>query len=91
VPDTIVFIVAKGKSVLEQLAYEVDGDHVTALAEPPAEPAVTFTLTPADSAALRSGELDLSVGFMRGQVKMAGDFAALLRMLPRLRAPLQLA
>ncbi len=50
---------------------------------PPADPAdVTFTATPADAQALHDGSLDLSVGFMRGQVKMAGDFGALLRFLP---------
>jgi hypothetical protein len=49
----------------------------------PAEPAaITFTASPADAQALYDGTLDLSVGFMRGQVKMAGDFGALLRFLP---------
>ena len=49
----------------------------------PAEPAdVTFTATPVDAASLHDGSLDLSVGFMRGQVKMSGDFGALLRFLP---------
>ena len=50
----------------------------------PAEPAVlTFTATPGDAQALHDGTLDLSVAFMRGQVKMAGDFGALLQFLPR--------
>src|SRR2546430_15511539 len=49
----------------------------------PTAPAdVTFTATPADAQALHDGTLDLSVGFMRGQVKMAGDFGALLHFLP---------
>jgi len=49
----------------------------------PAEPAaITFTATPADAQALHDGTLDLSVGFMRGQVKMSGDFGMLLRFLP---------
>jgi putative sterol carrier protein len=48
-----------------------------------ADPAdVIFTATPADAAALHDGSLDLTVGFMRGQVKMSGDFATLLRFLP---------
>ncbi len=46
-------------------------------------PTITFTATPADAQALHDGTLDLSVGFMRGQVKMAGDFGALLRFLPK--------
>ena len=45
----------------------------------PPEPAdITFTATPADAQAMHEGTLDLSVGFMRGQVKMAGDFGTLL-------------
>jgi hypothetical protein len=47
-----------------------------------AEADITFTATPADAQALQEGSLDLSVGFMRGQVKMAGDFGALLQFLP---------
>ena len=35
-----------------------------------------------DAQALHDGSLDLSVGFMRGQVKMAGDFGKLLQFLP---------
>jgi hypothetical protein len=50
---------------------------------PPPEPAdIVLTVTPDDAEALRDGRLDLSVGYMRGQVKMAGDFGALLRLLP---------
>ncbi len=48
----------------------------------PNRPTITFTASPADAQALHDGTLDLSVGFMRGQVKMAGDFGALLRFLP---------
>jgi putative sterol carrier protein len=49
----------------------------------PTEPAdITFTATPADAQSLHDGALDLTVGFMRGQVKMAGDFGTLLRFLP---------
>ena len=49
----------------------------------PAEPAdISFTATRADAEALHAGALDLSVGFMRGQVKMSGDFGALLHFLP---------
>jgi hypothetical protein len=38
--------------------------------------------TPADAEAVHDGALDLTVGFMRGQVKMSGDFGTLLRFLP---------
>lgn len=54
---------------------------------PPAPADVVFTVGPADAQALRDGTLDLSVGFMRGQVKMAGDFGALLRLLPATSGP----
>jgi hypothetical protein len=82
--DTVAFVVAKGKTTAESWAVAFDDD-VVRLDEMPAEPTVTFTFTPADADAYRNGALDLSVGFMRGQVKMAGDFGALLRVLPRLR------
>jgi hypothetical protein len=84
-PATVAFVVAKGKTTVKSWAVEV-GDSVRELAEVPADADVVFTFSPEDAAAYRSGELDLSVGFMRGQVKMAGDFGALLRVLPRLAA-----
>ncbi|MGH9273433.1 MAG: SCP2 sterol-binding domain-containing protein [Acidimicrobiales bacterium] len=43
---------------------------------------VTFTETFADAVAIARGELDLHVGFMRGQVKFVGDVGALMRVLP---------
>ena len=50
---------------------------------------IVFTAVPGDATAIAAGELDLSVGFMRGQVKVAGDPGALLRVLPMVsgRAP----
>jgi hypothetical protein len=80
----VEFVVAAGKKEQARSWARVDDGHVAARGEgPPTEPAdVTFTATPADAQALHDGTLDLSVGFMRGQVKMAGDFGALLRFLP---------
>jgi putative sterol carrier protein len=80
----IEFVVAKGKKELGRSYAHVDDDSVTGAADGPApRPAdIVFTVTPEDAEALRSGALDLSVGFMRGQVKMAGDFGTLLRFLP---------
>ena len=43
---------------------------------------LTFTLTPADADAVKRGELDLSVAFMRGTMKMAGDSGVLFHVLP---------
>jgi putative sterol carrier protein len=80
----VEFVVAAGKKEQARGWALVDDAAVVAKGEgAPAEPAdVTFTATPADAQALHDGTLDLSVGFMRGQVKMAGDFGALLQFLP---------
>ena len=42
-------------------------------------------MTPDVAAEFDAGTLDISVGFMRGTIKMAGDNAALLRVLPALQ------
>jgi putative sterol carrier protein len=80
----VEFVVAAGKKEQARSWAQVDDGAVVARGEgAPADPAdVTFTATPADAQALHEGALDLSVGFMRGQVKMAGDFGALLQFLP---------
>jgi putative sterol carrier protein len=80
----VEFVVAAGKKEQARGWARVDGGAVAEKGESaPADPAdVTFTATPADAQALHDGTLDLSVGFMRGQVKMAGDFGALLQFLP---------
>ena len=80
----VEFVVAAGKKEHARSHAFVDDGQVQAVNEGAAEaPAdVVFTCTPADAQALHDGTLDLSVGFMRGQVKMAGDFGALLRFLP---------
>ena len=87
-PDegTIVeFVVAVGKKEQARGWARVGDDGVLERGDgAPARPAaITFTATPADAQALHEGTLDLSVAFMRGQVKMAGDFGSLLRFLPR--------
>jgi hypothetical protein len=85
----VEFVVAAGKK--EQARGWIrlaDGSVVEHGESASAEPAdVTFTATPADAQALHDGTLDLSVGFMRGQVKMAGDFGALLQFLPLTGGP----
>ena len=81
----IQFVVAAGKKEQGRSWAEIgDVGAVTAHGEgtPPNEADVTFTATPADAQALHDGSLELSVGFMRGQVKMAGDFGAVLQFLP---------
>ena len=80
----VEFVVAAGKKEQARGWARIDGAAVVAKGEgAPTEPAdVTFTATPADAQAMHEGTLDLSVGFMRGQVKMAGDFGALLQFLP---------
>jgi putative sterol carrier protein len=85
----VEFVVAAGKKEQARGWARVDDGTVVARGDgAPAEPAdVTFTTTPADAQALHEGSLDLSVGFMRGQVKMAGDFGALLHFLPLTGGP----
>jgi hypothetical protein len=80
----VEFVVAQGKKEQARGYAHLDGTRVVATDSGPApSPAdIVFTLTPADATALHDGTLDLTVGFMRGQVKMAGDFGALLRLLP---------
>jgi len=85
----VEFVVAAGKKEQARSWARVeDGAIVAHETGAPAEPAdVTFTATPADAQGLHEGTLDLSVGFMRGQVKMAGDFGALLQLLPLTSGP----
>ena len=80
----VEFVVAAGKKDQARGWARIDDGAVAARGDgAPGEPAdVTFTATPADAQALHDGALELSVGFMRGQVKMAGDFGALLQFLP---------
>lgn len=83
-PLLVEFVVAKGKKEQSRSYAHVDGTRVIGTGDGAAErPAdIVFTLTPDDAEALKDGALDLSVGFMRGQIKMAGDFGALLHFLP---------
>jgi putative sterol carrier protein len=82
VTATVDFVVAERKKELARHRVIVDGDTVTA-ADPDETPAaVVLTLTPADAEAVKRGELDLSVAFMRGTMKMAGDSGVLFHTLP---------
>jgi putative sterol carrier protein len=81
--STVVdFVVAERKKELERRRVLVAGDAVTAGSVDDAPAEVTFTLTPADADAVTRGELNLSVAFMRGTMKMAGDSAVLYHVLP---------
>jgi putative sterol carrier protein len=85
----VAFVVGVAKSVEARAWARIDDtgvvDHGDGAA--PGEADLTFTASPADAQALHDGTLDLSVGFMRGQVKMAGDRGALLHFLPRTFGP----
>jgi len=85
----VEIVVAAGKKEQAHAWSEINDGAVVAHGEgSAATPAdVTFTATPADAQALHDGALDLSVGFMRGQVKMAGDFGLLLQLLPLTAGP----
>jgi hypothetical protein len=80
--SVVDLVVAERKKELERHRVVVDGDTVSAHPVDETEPAVVLTLTPADAAAVKSGDLDLSVAFMRGTMKMAGDSGVLFHVLP---------
>ena len=85
----LAFVVAAGKKEQARSWARVEDGALVAHGDgaPDVDADVTFTATPADAQALHEGTLDLSVGFMRGQVKMAGDFGALLQFLPLTHGP----
>jgi hypothetical protein len=92
VPDgevVVEFVVAAGKQEQARGWARVADAAVAGRGDgrPPAPPDLSFTATPADAQLLHEGTLDLSVGFMRGQVKMAGDFGTLLKFLPLTHGP----
>ena len=80
----VEFVVAQGKKEQARSWARIDHGAVKEHGEgaPSNAADLTFTATPADAQALHDGSLELSVGFMRGQVKMAGDFGKLLQLLP---------
>jgi putative sterol carrier protein len=80
----VAFVVAKGKQELRRVVVRVEGTTVVDSGDATGtdDADITFTMTEADAHALHDGDLDLSVGFMRGQIKMAGDFGKLLHFLP---------
>jgi hypothetical protein len=80
--NTVDLVVAERKRELERHRVVVEGAAVTPCEVDATEATITFTLTPADAEALKLGTLDLSVAFMRGTMKMAGDYGALLHVLP---------
>jgi hypothetical protein len=83
---SVRLVVKQGRTELDSWTVDIqDGAVVRCDRTDPgagAEPDIAFTFTPDDAAAMREGALSLSVGFMRGQVKMAGDYGKLLRVLP---------
>jgi putative sterol carrier protein len=80
--NTVDLVVAERKRELERHRVVVEGSTVTASAADGTEAEVVFTLTFADAEAMKRGTLDLSVAFMRGTTKMAGDYGVLLHVLP---------
>jgi SCP-2 sterol transfer family len=75
-------VVAEKKREIEWHRVVVDGDTVVPSTVDETPAAVVLTLTPADAEAVKRGELDLSVAFMRGTMKMTGDPGVLLHVLP---------
>ena len=82
----VEYVIAKGKTEVGRCTVLIDSNSVvsTTARTPGANPDVVFTLTPALAESIATGALSVGVGFMRGAVKMAGDFGALLTVLPAL-------
>jgi hypothetical protein len=77
------FVVAKGKQELRRSSVHVEGGRIVDTEPAGAGAAdITFTFTEPLAETFNARDLDLSVGFMRGQIKMAGDFGELLHLLP---------
>ena len=84
----VEYVIAKGKTEVGRCTVVIDSNSVVSTtARAPGvdpDPDVVFTLTPALAESIATGALSVGVGFMRGAVKMAGDFGALLTVLPAL-------
>ena len=83
---TVELAVVRGKSVLRRCFATYSGGRLVSVVDGGEDAAdVSLTLTPGDADAMVRGELDPSVAFMRGQMKMSGDFGVLLQVLPHMR------
>ncbi|MEO7836661.1 MAG: SCP2 sterol-binding domain-containing protein [Acidimicrobiales bacterium] len=51
------------------------------------EPEITLTQTYEDAASIQKGELDATAAFMQGRVKVAGNMAKLMALLPLTNSP----
>ena len=88
----VEYVIAKGKTEVGRCTVVIDDNLVVSTTastpgadnDPSGDPDVVFTLTPALAESIATGALSVGVGFMRGAVKMAGDFGALLTVLPAL-------
>lgn len=79
-------VVKRGKEVLRTCALEwFPGSRELLPASSGRAADVTLVLTDADAEAVAEGVLDPTVAFMRGQMKMSGDYSLLLTVLPLTR------
>jgi len=83
--NLVAYVVAKGKTELSRRVVRVADGSVSDV-DPSETADVTFTMTPDIASDFDAGKLDVSVGFMRGAIKMSGDPGVLLRVLPTLRS-----
>ncbi len=68
-----------------------DGRVTVTPLEPGVDAPVVFTAKASDADAVSAGELNLSVAYMQGRMKPAGDMAALIRLLQSAHPPEGLA
>lgn len=88
---TVLFVVKDGRRTEAAWLVRLEDSSVARSEEADVtslpEADVTFTLSGEDVEAVRGGELPFSVGFMRGQVKSAGEPGSVLAVLQALDAP----
>lgn len=80
-----------GKGEVKYALVVADGVVVEAVPGVDAEADATLTTTYPDAVAILRGELDPNAAFMQGRVKVVGDMARLLPLLPLERTPERVA
>ena len=82
--NIVEYVVMKGKTEVSRRTITIADGAIVAAHDGVIEGTnadVTFTFTPVLAEAMQAGTLNLSVGFMRGEVKVSGDNGVLFAVL----------
>jgi hypothetical protein len=80
---TVQFVISGTPDGEKKYFFRIDGGHLVDSSIGAADNAdVTVTSTWDDAVAVSKGDLDPSVGFMQGKIKVAGDMKKVLALLP---------